>query len=91
MKKLIIEKIYSSVFFALPYNKAASIAPVLIMINFICSYRLMVKNNMHPKLFTILKIKNAAAVFQYKPFLERKVIRFEQTGHKTISRKTIRR
>ena len=40
-------------------------------------YRLMVKNNIHPKLFTTLKAKNAEAVFGYRPFLEWEVIRFK--------------
>ena len=49
-------------------------------------YGLMIKNNMHPKLFTTLKTKNAVAVFQYRPFLEWKVTGFEQAGHKIIKR-----
>ena len=150
-KKLIIKKIYSSAFFALPYDKAASMdndkfymlllkggyikfhkklgytsfttffKPYLFKIadrtyirlgtlkiikaynlRFISSkkakaffifkfnpnyiYGLMIKNNMHPKLFTTLKTKNAVAVFQYRPFLEWKVTRFEQAGHKIIKR-----
>ena len=150
-KKLIIEKINSSVFFALPYAKAISLnndkfymlllsdgyikfhkklgytsftslfKPYLFKIadrtyirlgtfkiiktynfKFISSkkakafftfkfnpnhiYKLMVKNNIYPKLFTTLKTKNAVAVFQYRPFLEWKVTRFKQAGHKIIKR-----
>ncbi len=146
-KKLIIEKINSSVFFALPYTKVISLnndklymlllkdgyikfhkklgytsftplfKPYLFKIagrtyirlgtfkiikaynlRFISRkkakaffifkfnpdyiYRLMVTDNIYQKLFTTLKTKNAEAIFEYRPFLEWEITRFERAAAK---------